>query len=293
MGSRRERAELPNAREMRRATLEAMRGLPLPAVNTEIDEAVADTLRLSEQQRAVMHGRGSQTELAYRAAWARTSLKAVGAATNPRRALWTLTSDGETITAEEVERRYQESLAGSAASRTASREVELDDEDIEAAELDWQERLLDRLGAMPPSSFEQLVGRLLAAAGFHDVETLGQSGDGGIDGVGMYRLSLVSFPTYFQCKRWKSPVTSGIVRDFRGAMAGRGDRGLLITTSSFTRDARMEARRDGAAPIELIDGTALCELLKEYRLGVDVKERVVEDVTVNEAFFVRFERGYR
>ena len=90
--------------------------------------------------------------------------------------------------------------------------------------------MLQRLLEMPPDAFERLTQRLLREAGFRDVEVLGKSGDGGIDGVGVYRLSLVSFPIYFQCKRYKGSVSAGTVRDFRGAMAGRGEKGLLVTT---------------------------------------------------------------
>ena len=121
-----------------------------------------------------------------------------------------------------------------------------------------------------------------------NVTVTGKSGDGGIDGVGVYRLSLVSFPVYFQCKRYKGTVTAGAVRDFRGAMVGRGEKGLLITTGSFTRDAQSEANRDGAPPVELIDGDRLCDLLKEYALGVAVTQRIEEDITVQPAFFNEF-----
>ena len=95
----------------------------------------------------------------------------------------------------------------------------------------------------------------------------------------------MSFPVFFQCKRYRGSVGSGAVRDFRGAMAGRGDKGLLITTGSFTADAKKEATRDGAPPIDLIDGDLLCELLKKYDLGVQTATRIVEDVTVNGSFF--------
>ena len=98
-------------------------------------------------------------------------------------------------------------------------------------------------------------------------------------------MSLVSFPVFFQCKRYAGSVGAGAVRDFRGAMAGRGDKGLLITTGTFTADARAEASRDGAPPIDLIDGARLCDLLKEYDLGVRTTTRVVEDVSVEPGFF--------
>jgi len=138
---------------------------------------------------------------------------------------------------------------------------------------------------MSPDAFERLARRLLREAGFDSATVTGRSGDGGIDGLGVYRLGLVSFPVFFQCKRYQGSVGPGAVRDFRGAMAGRGDKGLLITTGTFTADAKKEATRDGAPPIDLIDGDRLCELLKRYDLGVHTMTRTVEDVTVDSAFF--------
>src|SRR6185437_11464550 len=117
----------------------------------------------------------------------------------------------------------------------------------------------------------------------------GRSGDGGIDGLGVYQISLLSFPVFFQCKRYSGSVGAPAVRDFRGAMAGRGEKGLLITTGTFTSDARSESKRDGAPPIDLIDGDRLCELLKEYSIGVATTERVVEDVKVEREFFTSLE----
>jgi restriction system protein len=121
---------------------------------------------------------------------------------------------------------------------------------------------------VPPDGFERLAGRLLREAGFVNVTVTGRSGDGGIDAVGVYRVSLLTFPVYVQCKRHRGSVGAGAVRDFRGAMAGRGEKGLLITTGSFTGEARQEATRDGATPIDLVDGEELCDLLKGFRLGV-------------------------
>nr|WP_322778159.1 restriction endonuclease [Frankia sp. Cas4] len=122
-------------------------------------------------------------------------------------------------------------------------------------------------------------------AGFISVNVTGGSGDGGIDGLGVYRLSLVSFPVFFQCKRYRGSVTPSAVRDFRGAMAGRGDKGLLITTGTFTSEAKKEATRDGAPPIDLIDGDRLCDLLREYKLGVTTEIVQVENVAVKQEFF--------
>ena len=108
-----------------------------------------------------------------------------------------------------------------------------------------------------------MAQRLLRESGFTKVEVRGKTGDGGIDGVGVLRVNLVSFQVFFQCKRWKGSVGASEIRDFRGAMMGRADKGLFITTGTFTAQASDEATRDGATAIDLIDGDRLCELLKD------------------------------
>ena len=139
---------------------------------------------------------------------------------------------------------------------------------------------------MEPAAFERLSQRLLRESGFIEVEVTGRSGDEGIDGNGIIRLAgLISFPVLFQCKRYKGNVSSGAVRDFRGAMQGRADKGLIITTGGFTSGAHKEATRDGAPPIDLIDGALLVNKLKELRLGVSVRTETVEIVDVDGHWF--------
>lgn len=136
-----------------------------------------------------------------------------------------------------------------------------------------------------PAAFERLVKRLLRESGFVHVEVTGRSGDGGIDGKGIARLSgLLSFHVNFQCKRYQGTVSASHIRDFRGAMVGRADKGLFITTGTFTRDAIREATRDGAPPIDLIDGDQLADKLKELKLGI--KTEVVEKVAIDESWFL-------
>ena len=121
-------------------------------------------------------------------------------------------------------------------------------------------------------------------SGFVQVKVTGRSGDGGIDGVGIVQLGgLLGFPILFQCKRYRGSVGAGAIRDFRGAMIGRADRGLVITTGTFSRDARAEATRDGAPPIDLVDGEQLLDKLRELRFGVGVK--MIEEVTVLPEWF--------
>ena len=139
---------------------------------------------------------------------------------------------------------------------------------------------------MEADAFERLIRRVLRETGFVQVEVTGRSGDGGIDGKGIMRMGgMLSFHVIFQCKRWQSTVGPAIVRDFRGAMVGRADKGLLVTTSTFSKDATKEATRDGAPAIDLIDGEHLIDLLKSLSLGVATRKVEVEEVTVNEDWF--------
>jgi hypothetical protein len=153
----------------------------------------------------------------------------------------------------------------------------------EAAELTWKEKLLDLLLALPAAGFERLCQRILRESGFIKVEVTGRSGDGGIDGIGILRVQLVSFQVLFQSKKWKGTVGASVVRDFRGAMIGRADKGLIITTGTFSADARREATRDGAPAIDLVDGDYLCDLLKQLRIGVSVQQ--IEHVAIDEKSF--------
>lgn len=165
----------------------------------------------------------------------------------------------------------------------AANEQEITDRQDEVPGISWKERLLDILLAMDAKAFERLCQRLLRESGFIKVEITGRSGDGGIDGVGVLRVNLLSFHVLFQCKKWKHSVGASIVRDFRGAMVGRADKGLILTTGSFTADARREATRDGAPAIDLVDGDTLCDLLKTTKIGVVVS--VIEQIKIDEAAF--------
>lgn len=144
--------------------------------------------------------------------------------------------------------------------------------------------MLDKLQSIAPDAFERLCQRVLRESGFIQVEVSERSGDGGIDGKGVVKLGdLLSFHVHFQCKRYSGSVPSSVVRDFRGAMVGRADKGLIITTGRFTRDAQTEAQRDGAPPLDLVDGEALATMLKTLGLGVTTE--LVESVKVDTQWF--------
>jgi len=137
---------------------------------------------------------------------------------------------------------------------------------------------------LSPDAFERLAQRLLRESGFIQVEVTGRTGDGGIDGKGIARIhGFMSFHVIFQCKRYKGSVSASEIRDFRGAMVGRADKGLFITTGNFTSGAIKEATRDGAPPIDLVDGDELARKLKE--LGLGVKTELIEQVSVEREWF--------
>ena len=284
----------PNYRHFMWPVLQAVTALGGSARISEVVEKVIEDGGYTEEQRALSHELSGGSILEGRMGFARSALKAIGALDNSERGVWVLTDKGRTLTEDQVLRlhrkyereRYRARKAAEIEDRKAGLTPDSDElEDHEPGSDGWKTDLLTCLWALSADAFERLAQRLLREAGFRSVEVVGKSGDGGIDGVGVYRLSLVSFPTYFQCKRYRGSVSAGAVRDFRGAMVGRGDKGLLITTGSFTRAARQEATRDGAPPIDLVDGEELCELLKEYKLGVAITKHVIEKIEVKSGFF--------
>jgi len=208
--------------------------------------------------------KGGMTEIEYRLMWTRTYLKFYGIIENSTRGVWSLTEKGSTqekVDEKDVVRVVREQMK--------KNKQETSDDNEPNHKVEWQEELLDVILGMSPSAFERLIQRILRESGFVQVEVTGQSGDGGVDGHGILRLGgLLSFHVIFQAKRWKGAVGSSQVRDFRGAMVGRADKGLLITTGAFTKDAIKEASRDGAPAIDLIDGDQLVEKLKQLSLGV-------------------------
>jgi restriction system protein len=291
------KANVPQYNEMLWPVVQAVAELGGSASIGEIVETVVKREAFSDTQQAVLHNNGPETEIGYRLAWARTYLKGMGLLTNSARGVWALTDEGIALLTEpdriddqrreQVRERWVAHMIELRKARKARTPQDSDREEAEepAGELSWKEQLLGLLMTMRPDAFERLARRLLREADFDSVNVTGQSGDGGIDGLGVYRLGLVSFPVFFQCKRYRGSVGPSAVRDFRGAMAGRGDKGLLITTGSFTADAKKEATRDGAPPIDLIDGDRLCGLLKQYELGVRTTTRTVEDISVDSGFF--------
>lgn len=240
----------------------------------EIREKVIATLKIPDALAVIPHSgrRGKpdgRTELEYHLAWARTDLKQLGYLANSARGVWSLTSEGS--------KTLQSNNAVSLAALPTS--PVLDETQ------DWRTKLNALLvETLTPAAFERLIQRILRETGFAQVEVTGRSGDGGIDGKGIARINgILSFRIVFQCKRYKGAVSAGEIRDFRGAMQGRADKGLFITTGYFTRDALREAIRDGAIAIDLVDGDKLAEKLKELNLGVRIE--TVERIHLDREWF--------
>lgn len=264
--------------------IQALKSLGGSGTNEEINNKVAEIVKIPSDQLEVLHNpeKGGMTEIEYRLMWTRTYLKFYGVIENSARGIWSLTEKGsrqEKVDEKDVVRVVREQM------KKNKQETSGDDEPNHKVE--WQEELLDVILEMSPSAFERLIQRILRESGFVQVEVTGQSGDGGVDGHGILRLGgLLSFHVIFQAKRWKGAVGSGQVRDFRGAMVGRADKGLLITTGAFTKDAIKEASRDGAPAIDLIDGDQLVEKLKQLSLGVNTKKIEVEQVSIDHKWFL-------
>jgi len=287
-----ETPHIPPYTEMLWPTLLAVREIGDSGTIEEIVEKVISTEGFTEEQQAVPAKKGRRSLIEYRLGWCRTHLKGMGLLENSARGVWSTTDAGRTVTIEEIPALHAAYRAQHKQSQNA-KEADYDADDLREPDThddpepstEWKERTLAILQAASPDQFERLARRLLREAGFVSAKVTGKSGDGGIDGVGVYRVSLLSFRVFFQCKRYSGSVGSSAVRDFRGAMSGRGDKGLLITTGTFTSEAKREATRDGAPPVDLIDGDQLCDLLKEYELGVRCTVRQTEDVAIVPGFF--------
>jgi restriction system protein len=268
---------IPSYDKLFNPLLEAMHQLGGSGSVSEIEDKVASILKLSEKEINEIHRRNI-TKLSYRLAWARNYLKQYGLLENSSRGIWALTGKG-LKTHKVDEEKVRKIVKRSTSKGSKSLETEIPEgKDQEPLLKLWQEALLERLSKISASGFEKLCQRILREAGFSQVEITGRSGDGGIDGKGIVRLAgFLSFPVIFQCKKYAGSVSPKEIRDFRGAMVGRADKGLFLTTGTFTKGAKTEASRDGAPPVDIVDGEQLAEKMKELGLGIRVKtEEVVE-----------------
>jgi restriction system protein len=271
--------------------LDALRKLGGSGSPDEVVEQIASDMGLSdEEQNEEVPSGGSR--LKTNVAWARFYLVREGLLDSSKRGVWSLTEKGRSarLTVEqagEIFSRWVKVFDAQRKTKTTEPEpiAEQVAEASGATSKDYRAEALELLLTLPPAGFERLSQRLLREAGFTQVAVTGQSGDGGIDGYGTLQVNpLVSFKVLFQCKRYAKSVAPSQVRDFRGAMAGRADKGIIITTGTFTAEARREATRDGVPPIELIDGDKLLDMLESLEVGL----RPVKTFEVDHAFFAEF-----
>lgn len=283
--------DLPSFEDLMWPTLEAVRTAGGSATIQEIEDSLAQQLSLTEDQLAIEYESGNGLVFPDRASWARSHLKKIGGLTNSGRGIWALAEDERRLSSEEeVKAALRSFQKDYATKRAKENQPPRKTETIEGSEIadeeqaaDWKDELLSVLKSMSPDGFERLCQRILREHGFTQVEVLGKSGDGGIDGSGILKQGLLSFHIRFQCKRYADAVSSPAIRDFRGAFIGRADKGLFMTTGRFTRDARAEAVRDGAPAIDLVDGQELCELIRDVDLGTTTE--MVPQVTIHAEFF--------
>ena len=274
--------------------LDALRDLGGSASPREAVDRIAQSERVpSELLNAAL--KSGQSRFYNQVHWARQYLVWGGLIDSGKRGVWSLTPLGRDTRLDAAASRQlflqqvkrHADLRKQADEGTTSAAIP-DDTPADTPQSDQDatlEMFLRVVRGLSPKGFEQVCMRLLREAGFERVQITGRSNDGGVDGVGVLQVNdLVSFNVVFQCKKWEQAVPPKEVRDLRGAMDGRAEKGIFLTTSAFSTNARTEAERPGAAPIELVDGVKLFEMFKKYELGL--KPRVVYDV--DPSFFEQF-----
>jgi len=271
--------------------LDALRALGGSGTPEEVVERIALDLGLSDdvQDEPLPSG---ESRYRNQVAWARFYLVREGLIDSSKRGIWSLTERGRAtkLTLEQARairskwvRYFQEQRQ----SRASAPESDIEETEEAETTVDIDGKLIELLLKLPPAGFERLPQRLLREAGFTQVVVTGRAGDGGIDGHGTLQVNpLVSFKVLFQCKRYTGSVSPSQVRDFRGAMSGRADKGIIISTGTFTAEARREASRDGAPPIELIDGEKLAGMFKDLELGL----KPVKTYEIDDSFFQEFRK---
>ena len=267
-------------------TIKALRDMGGTATPSEIANKVIELEKYSEEiQNEKQQGDGYRTKLEYRLAWARTYMKKfLNAIEDKSRGLWSLTPTGlklDISNSQSIIDLAQENKKKDKKNWQSSKDDKENDQAEEDTE-DWKTELLHIINGSSPKSFENLCQRLLRESGCIDVKVVGGANDKGIDGTAVLRLGLISFPVKFQCKRYgSSQVTPSMVREFRGSL-GQVDKGIFITTSRFTRSAAEEGLDPSKGKtMDLIDGDRLCDLLREYKIGIREKN----DVNVDKEFF--------
>ena len=277
-------AQVPSFDKLMWPAISALKQMGGSASHQELLDKIIEIGKIPEAVQNISHTGGRQSRVGYNLRWAESYLGKHGALENTARGVWALTAKGRRLKESDIKDVVIAVRKMSPAKRRSGEEI-VEPEEAHDSNGKWKDALIGVLQAMSSDGFERLCQRILRESGFLKVEVTCRSGDGGIDGVGVLRVNLLSFQVYFQCKKWKSNVRAKDIRDFRGAMVGRTDKGLFITSGSYTPDAQKEATRDGAPAIDLIDGDQLCDLLKNLKLGVATK--MVEEVSIDPDWFAQ------
>jgi restriction system protein len=268
--------------------IEAIRELGGSGRPDEVRAVIAKKLRISDAEQSEVLPSGVQTRFENQVHWARFYLAKAGYIDSSQRGVWTLTEKGRSlgeISSDQIRRLIKEVAAQAKPRAVDETETPGSSDEIAPQVANYREELARTLQSLPAAGFERFCQRLLRESGFQEVTITGRSGDGGIDGIGILQVNaLVSFKVLFQCKKYAGSVTPSHVRDFRGAMTGRADKGIIITTGSFTSDARKEAIRDGAPPIELVDGEKLAGMLEKLELGLRPRQTYELDASFFEEY---------
>ncbi len=241
--------------------------------SSSIIDQVTENLGISDEDLEEATSNGA-SRIRNQIQWARFYLFKAGLIDNAERGIWRLTNEGleANLNEDDVYNLFKEvQVKVKKVDKVESKKKEKDAEFENNSTEDeiHSISLIQLIQSLTPGGFEKLCKRLLTEIGIKNITITGGSGDQGIDGKGIVQLNdVVSLNIVFQCKRYKEVVSPHHVRDFRGAMQGRGEKGLIITTGRFTKEAKAEANREGVTPIELIDGERLVDLFEKYKLGL-------------------------
>lgn len=272
MGNKKSKAEF---KKWLGPLLDALRDLGGSAQPIEACEKISNNLNVPDEITESVLNSGSN-RFRNQVAWARQYLVWEGLLdSKSKRGTWALTQKGqETHLTEQqgsdIVFKWVEIHQKAKKEKSKEKIDEIEEESSpEKVDSSYNPDLLEVLQSLSPSGFERITQRLLRESGFENVVVTGKSHDGGIDGYGTLEINpFVSFKVLFQCKRYKGTVSRAQVGDFRNAMIGRAEKGIILTTGTFSNDAIKEANREGAPQIELVDGLKLVEMFERIELGV-------------------------
>ncbi|MBV4424331.1 restriction endonuclease [Clostridium tyrobutyricum] len=291
MGRRKIDSRIPRYQNLIDVTFQVLKMLGGSGTVQEITNKTVELLNLSDDIVDFPHSdSGNQSELEYQLAWARTYLKNSKVIMNSERGVWSITSeysgidniDVKTIIKKTLDKRSNKVQIKDATNEQQENLNDDNSDEVPEEIRPWRKRITDVLMNMDPYGFERLSQRLLRECGFSQVVVTKKSGDGGIDGTGKLRINgIFSFNVAFQCKRYKGVVGPGEIRDFRGSLTTDIEKGVFITTGTFSKAASEEASNPGKQQIDLIDGEDFINKLAEYEIGL----REIKDYEIDEEFF--------